>query len=172
MYKRMVMMNTMTQYLLTSWHASYTIVSFPRWKLHTMFAYMTWCDVTTWKRIPHCRPLFATDLPNDDVIKCKHFPRYWPVVMAIRQSPVKSPHNGPVMRTLKFLWCGPAYAVKQTFELPVIWDYMTFLWRHRNELPVYMREKSFWNLTCAIVPFPIFIWSECDNSNSSYSMRL
>ena len=29
-----------------------------------------------------------------NVIKWKHFPRYWPFVRGIRRSPVKSPHKG------------------------------------------------------------------------------
>ena len=35
---------------------------------------------------------------HDDVIKWKHFPRYWPFVRGIRRSPVNSPHKGQ--------WCG------------------------------------------------------------------
>ena len=31
---------------------------------------------------------------HDDVIKWKHFPRYWPFVRVIHRSPVKSPHKG------------------------------------------------------------------------------
>ena len=31
---------------------------------------------------------------NDDVIKWKHFPRYWPFVRGIHRSPVISPHKG------------------------------------------------------------------------------
>ena len=31
---------------------------------------------------------------HDDVIKWKHFPRYWPFVQGIRRSPVISPHKG------------------------------------------------------------------------------
>ena len=34
----------------------------------------------------------------DDVIKWKHFPRYWPFVWGIHRSPVNSPHKGQ--------WCG------------------------------------------------------------------
>ena len=30
---------------------------------------------------------------NDDVIKWKHFPRYWPFVRGIHRSPVNSPHK-------------------------------------------------------------------------------
>ena len=32
--------------------------------------------------------------PHDDVIKWKHFPRYWPFVRGIHRSPVNSPHKG------------------------------------------------------------------------------
>ena len=31
---------------------------------------------------------------HDDVIKWKHFPRYWPFVWGIHQSPMNSPHKG------------------------------------------------------------------------------
>ena len=31
---------------------------------------------------------------HDDVIKWKHFPRYWSLVRGIHQSPVNSPHKG------------------------------------------------------------------------------
>ena len=31
---------------------------------------------------------------HDDVIKRKHFPRYWPFVKGIHRSPVNSPHKG------------------------------------------------------------------------------
>ena len=35
---------------------------------------------------------------HDDVLKWKHFPRYWPFVRGIHRSPVNSPHEGQ--------WCG------------------------------------------------------------------
>ena len=31
---------------------------------------------------------------HDDVVKWKHFPRYWPFVRGIHRSPVNSPHKG------------------------------------------------------------------------------
>ena len=31
---------------------------------------------------------------HDDVIKWKHFPRYWPFVRGIHRSPVNSTHKG------------------------------------------------------------------------------
>ena len=35
---------------------------------------------------------------HEEVIKWKHFPRYWPFLWGIHRSPVNSPHNGQ--------WCG------------------------------------------------------------------
>ena len=39
---------------------------------------------------------------HDDVIKWKHFPRYWPFVRGIHRSPVNSPHKGPWRGALIF----------------------------------------------------------------------
>ena len=38
----------------------------------------------------------------DDVIKWKHFPRYWPSVRGIHRSPVNSPHKGQWHGALMF----------------------------------------------------------------------
>ena len=40
---------------------------------------------------PLCTTLEQT---HDDIIKWKHFPRYWPFVRGIHRSPVNSPHKG------------------------------------------------------------------------------
>ena len=45
---------------------------------------------------------------RDDVIKWKHFPRYWPFVQEIHRSPVNSPHKGQ--------WCGALM-----FSLICVW---------------------------------------------------
>ena len=39
---------------------------------------------------------------HDDVIKCKHFTRYWPIVWGIHWSPVNSPHKGQWRGALVF----------------------------------------------------------------------
>ena len=39
---------------------------------------------------------------NDDVIKWKHIPRYWPFVRGIHMSPVNSPHKGQWRGALMF----------------------------------------------------------------------
>ena len=45
---------------------------------------------------------------HDDVIKWKHFLRYWPFVRGIHRSPVNSPHKGQwrgvLMFSLIFVW--------------------------------------------------------------------
>ena len=50
-------------------------------------------------------PAIRPDLNNlihDDVIKWKHFPRYWPLVRGIHRSPVNSPHRGQWRGDLMF----------------------------------------------------------------------
>ena len=39
---------------------------------------------------------------HDDVIKWKHFPRYWPFVRGIHRSPVNTPHKGQWRGALMF----------------------------------------------------------------------
>ena len=70
--------------------------------------FQTWWDLAIRRRIKRCAsfslmPLFLiyTSTPwvffqqaHDDVIKWKHFPRYWPFVRGIHRSPVNSPHKG------------------------------------------------------------------------------
>ena len=48
---------------------------------------------------PAVRALFAS---HDDVIKWKHFARYWPFLRGIRQSAVNSPHKGQWRGALLF----------------------------------------------------------------------
>ena len=43
-----------------------------------------------------------TSLIHDDVIKWKHFPRYWPFVRGIHRSPVNFPHKGQWRGALMF----------------------------------------------------------------------
>ena len=48
-------------------------------------------------------PLMDTGMwVHGDVIKWKHFPRYWPFVRGIHRSPVNSPHRGQWRGTLMF----------------------------------------------------------------------
>ena len=52
--------------------------------------------------------LSCIDLHHDDVMKWKHFPRYWPFVWGIHRPPVNFPHKsqwrGVLMFSLIFAW--------------------------------------------------------------------
>ena len=47
-------------------------------------------------------PMWIKYWYHDDVIKWKHFPRYWPFVRRILRSPVNSPHKGQWREALMF----------------------------------------------------------------------
>ena len=50
------------------------------------------CVFKVWLML--CLCLCSALCNHDDVIKWKHFPRYWPFVWGIHRSPVNSPHKG------------------------------------------------------------------------------
>ena len=51
-------------------------------------------NITTTTRLQHQKLSYKNIPCHDDVIKWKHFLRYWPFVRAIHRSPVNSPHKG------------------------------------------------------------------------------
>ena len=55
---------------------------------------------------------------HDDVIKWKHFPRYWPFMRGIHRWPLDFPHKASDAELWCFLWSAP----EQTIETLVIWD--------------------------------------------------
>ena len=63
----------------------------------------TFMTTTLWSENMH-----TVDLLHDDVIKWKHFPRYWPFVREIHRSPVYSLHkgqwHGALMISLICIW--------------------------------------------------------------------
>ena len=57
----------------------------------------------TWiKSLIHAIGEATKGYEHDDVIKWKHFPRYWPFVRGIHRSPVNSPHKGQWRGALMF----------------------------------------------------------------------
>ena len=54
--------------------------------------YVTW-GISQNVQFAEC-PIVRVKSLHDDVIKWKHFPRYWPFVRGIHRSPVNSPHKG------------------------------------------------------------------------------
>ena len=91
------------------------IISFTRYRTNNRVsddlrrheAHMTslwrWCSSP-----PVCNEHHPCRVQNhDDVIKWKHFPRYWPFVRGIHRPPVNSLHKGQWRGALKFsLICG------------------------------------------------------------------
>ena len=79
-----------------------------------------------------CHSLSWTILVHDDVIKLKHFPRYWPFVRGIYRSPGNSPHKG--QWGMFSLLCA---LNKRLSEQSRGWWFETpshSLWRHCNEI--------------------------------------
>ena len=70
---------------------------------------------------------------HDDVIKWKHFQRYWPFVPGINQWPVNSPAQRPVIRSfVVFLYLNPNEWLRK--QSRGWWSEMPScsLWRHCN----------------------------------------
>ena len=79
--------------------------------------------LTQWKNIV-TSPAIGSANTHDDVIKWKHFPRYWPFVRGIQRSPVNFPHKGQWRRNSMFslIW-------GWWFETP-----SRPVWRHCNDI--------------------------------------
>ena len=59
---------------------------------------------------------------HDDVIKWKHFPRYWPFGRGIHRLPVDSTHKDQWRGALMFFFLSaPELKVEQTIKPPVMW---------------------------------------------------
>ena len=94
---------------------------------------------------------------HDYVINWKHFPRYWPVVLGIYQSPVNSPHKGQWRRALIFsIVC--AWTLEQTIKTLVITDAITLFVTIMHSSKSKTIMFSDWNL--AIFTFWCLTW-EC-----------
>ena len=80
---------------------------------------------------------------RDDVIKWKHFPRYWPFVRGIHRSPVNSPHKGQWRGALMFSLIYARIKNKRLSTHSRGWWFETLscsLWRHRNEVASEVRH--------------------------------
>ena len=97
-----------------------------------------------WIFIIKIRPPSNLNIGHGDVIKWKHFPRYWPFVWGIHRSPVNSPHKGQWRGALMFsLICALNKRLsKQSrgwwFETP-----SCLLWRHCNGIPKLVRQRLY-----------------------------
>ena len=80
-------------------------------------------------------------IKHDDVIKWKHFPRYWPFVRGIHRSPVNSTHkgqwHGALMLPLIAVWTNAWVNNRDAGDLR----------RYRVHYDVTIMIISLWNLT-------------------------
>ena len=99
---------------------------------------------------------------HDDVIKWKHFPRYWPFVRGIHRSPVNSPHKGQwcgaLMFSLIYAWINDWVNNKQSwgwwFETPTC-----SLWRHCNDCAILGMR---WKKLSWVTLWHTNLWYLCD----------
>ena len=119
--------------------------------IHKTFFDYQLSDKMDWFRVHNVLNCFGRRY--DDVIKCNHFPRYWPFVRGIHRSTVNSPHKRPVTRSFDVFfdlhsnkrlgkqwrgwWCG-------TPCIP--------LWRHCNEVSVNTSSVRRLNVPCGCCP--------------------
>ena len=76
----------------------------------TSFSAQKWFSLSVFNSECACKCVFvcpcsfipAYNWNHDDVIKWKHFPRYWPFVRGIHRWPVNSPHKGQWRGALTF----------------------------------------------------------------------
>ena len=80
----------------------------------------------------YCHGLFKS--VHDDVIKRKHFPRYWPFARGIHRSPVNSPHKGQWRGALVFslicVWINGWVSNREAGDLrsyPAHYDFIVML---------------------------------------------
>ena len=107
------------------WHLTLTWSkqNYPiRWHQTKTADLMPWCrpDGKKWAQAPTARDTNSDS--DDDVIKWKHFPRYWPFVSGIHRSPVNSPHKASDAVLWCCLWSASEQTVEQTIKTQVMWD--------------------------------------------------
>ena len=93
---------------------------------------------------------------HDDIIKWKHFPRYWPFVRGIHRSPMNSPHKGQWRGAL--MWINGWVNNRDAGDLR----------RHRAHYDVIVMEcfRSAW---AGSIDWHDF-WSRCFTNSSSPSL--
>ena len=88
---------------------------------------------------------------HDDVIKWKHFPRYWPFVRGIHRSPVNFPHKGQWRIVLMFsLNCAWIYGWVNNGEAGD-------MRRHRSHYDVFVMIAAIEHVTMAAITWTAFV---------------
>ena len=114
-----------------------------KWRLECMYLKFRWDLTQIIEKYIIDRICFISIRKfHDDVIKWKHFPRYWPFVWGIHRWPVNSPHKGQWRGALTFsLICawingsvnngeaGDLRRYRSHYDAPVMFNHV-FVWTH------------------------------------------
>ena len=84
------------------WNSEGVTIENPQPSLQDVYNCINICR-TTFIKVVNLHGILYSLLVHDDVIKWKHFPRYWPFVRGIHRSPVNSPHKGQRRGALMFI---------------------------------------------------------------------
>ena len=90
----MVFNKTALYHFVTHWYCLMSVTVFMYGVKHMTHLNLSCC-------MGHCWTTAHTNV-HDDVIKWKHFLRYWPFVLGIHRSPMNSLHKGQWRRGLMF----------------------------------------------------------------------
>ena len=105
------------------------------------------CHDQVWKLTDKVDCLGEWHWKHDDVIKWKHFPRYWPFVRGIHRSPVNSPHKGQWRGALMFslicVWINSWVNNGEAGDLRRFETISCSLWRYRAHYDVLIMTGSF-----------------------------
>ena len=114
------------------------------------------------------------DLTHDDVIKWKHFPRYWPFVRGIHRSPVNSPHKGQWRRASMFFFY--LRLNKRLSKQSWGWWFETLsrpLWRHCNtQAQYYQSDVALLNQVVSNVAISIVMYTATVENIHSTSQKI
>ena len=95
---------------------------------------------------------------HDDVIKWKHFSRYWPFVRGIHRSPVDSPNKGQWRRALMFFF--GLRLDKRLSKQPIRRWFETASRSWRHCMPSYLNKRTGWWILHRYVVFFLICWIE------------
>ena len=99
------------------YHANFSQMETQKFDPHWFYCLQWGCNnLFCQECISITRITFPKTNYHEDIIKWKHFPRYWPFVRGINRSPVQSPHKGQWRGAWCFLWSAPKQKIEQTIK--------------------------------------------------------